>query len=328
MTRRENVILAMKHQETLWIPNNVTDCDIVLQQAVQERYEGRAEGKDEFGVEYEFNQEANGPVQKVGTRVVSEVENWKEEVTFPNVEDRSWEELAARDTAGWDRENKFSIVQLYNGMFERAHLMMGFEDVLCALLEEPEIMEDWFRKFTDYRIRLIRQIGKYYKPDAIMIFDDYSAKESMMMSLTTWRELIKPQIQRMVETAHEMGMFYILHCCGYMRPMIEDFIEMRVDAVHPVQVSNNPRELKEKYGKDLCFCGGFNNVEILDREDVTEEECREEIRNVLTNVAPGGSYIAWKPFFCRHPHVFLQELRPLVTEKMRQYGAAIPKELQ
>ena len=205
---------------------------------------------------------------------------------------------------------------------------MGFEDVLCALLEEPEIMEDWFRKFTDYRIRLIRQIGKYYKPDAIMIFDDYSAKESMMMSLTTWRELIKPQIQRMVETAHEMGMFYILHCCGYMRPMIEDFIEMRVDAVHPVQVSNNPRELKEKYGKDLCFCGGFNNVEILDREDVTEEECREEIRNVLTNVAPGGSYIAWKPFFCRHPHVFLQELKPLVTEKMRQYGAAIPKELQ
>ena len=51
MTRRENVILAMKHQETLWIPNNITDCDIVLQQAVQERYEGRTEGRDEFGVE-------------------------------------------------------------------------------------------------------------------------------------------------------------------------------------------------------------------------------------------------------------------------------------
>ena len=132
MTRRENVILAMKHQETLWIPNNITDCDIVLQQAVQERYEGRTEGRDEFGVEYEYNLEANGPVQKVGTRAVSCVEEWKKEIVFPNVEDRDWEALAARDTAGWDRENKFSIVQLFNGMFERAHLIRTCEDFSAA----------------------------------------------------------------------------------------------------------------------------------------------------------------------------------------------------
>lgn len=328
MTRRDNVILAMRHQETLWIPNNITDCDIVLQQAVQERYEGRGEGKDEFGVEYEFNKEANGPVQKIGVKVVSDLMNWKEEVHFPDLEDRDWEALAEKDTKNWDRENRFSIVQMYNGMFERAHLMMGFEEVLCALMEDPEVMEDWFRTFTDYRISLIRHIGKYYRPDAVMIFDDYSAKDSMMMSMSVWRSLIKPQIQRMVDAAHEMGMFYILHCCGYMRPMIEDFMEMGVDAVHPVQVANRPQELKQKYGKDLCFCGGFNNVEILDREDVTEQESRQEIRRVLTEVAPGGSYIAWKPFFCRYPQVFFEELKPLVAEKMEKAGVAVPAELQ
>ena len=36
---------------------------------------------------------------------------------------------------------------------------------------------------------------------------------------------------------------------------------------HKVHTTNVVEELKAKYGRDLCFCGGFNNVEILDRED-------------------------------------------------------------
>ena len=63
---RDNVLLAMKHEEPYWIPNNITDCDIVLQQAVQERYEGMTEGKDEFGVEFVYDKESRGPVVQIG----------------------------------------------------------------------------------------------------------------------------------------------------------------------------------------------------------------------------------------------------------------------
>ena len=127
----------------------------------------------------------------------------------------------------------------------------------------------------------------------------------MMMSLSTWRELIKLSLREWWILPMKWELFYILHCCGFMRPMIEDFIELGVDSrCHPVQISNHPEELKAKYGRELCFCGGFNNVEILDREDVTPEESREEIRRVFQKVAPGGSFVAWKPFFCKHPRIF------------------------
>ena len=147
---RDNVILAFQHKEPYWIPNSVTDCDIVLQSAVMERYEGKTTGFDEFGLEYVYNEEANGPVLKPGFQLVGDVDEW-EDIKFPDLDNRDWEAAAARDTAGWDRKNRFSIVQMFNGMFERAHMSMGYENVLMGLLTEPEAMEGWFRKFTDYR---------------------------------------------------------------------------------------------------------------------------------------------------------------------------------
>ena len=308
---RDNVVLAMQHKEPFWIPNSVTDCDIVLQSAVMERYEGRESGFDEFGVEYIYNEEAKGPVMKPGTQVLKEIENWRN-LKFPDLENRDWEAAAARDTATWDRENRFSIVQMFNGMFERAHMMMGFEDVLCALLTDEEEMGDWFKAFTDYRCGLIRKIAKYYKPDAVMIFDDYGTKNSMMFSPEVFRELIKPQLKRLVDTAHECGMYYILHGCGYYKPIFPDVVEIGVDAAHPVQVSNDPIELKAKYGDRITFLGGFDNVGILDREDCTEEETRAEVRRVLTELAPGGSFVSWRSFFCTHPEAYMDEYWKIV----------------
>lgn len=319
ITARENVILAMEHKKTMWIPNNITDMNIVLQQAVQERYEGGGEGKDVFGVEYQYNREAKGPVVKPGSKLVDDIENWREEIVFPDLESIDWEGAAERDTKNWDRKNKFSIVQLFNGMFERAHIMMGFEDTLCALLTDPEPMMDYFETFTDYRIEMIHKVSQYYKPDAIMIFDDYGAKESMMLSPETWRTFMKPNIQRMVDAAHECGMFFIFHCCGYYKPIFQDVVEMGVDAVHPVQVSNNPVELKKLYGDKICFCGGFDNVGILDKETSTEEDIRREVRRVINELSSEGSFVAWKSYFCVHSEAFMDELNKFIEEDVKLY---------
>lgn len=313
---RDNMVLAMQHKVPYWIPNNISDCDIVLQSAVVERYEGRTTGFDEFGVEYEYNEESRGPVMRPGARRLESVDDWYD-LKFPNVVGRDWEAAAARDTAGWDRENRFSIVQLFNGMFERAHMMMGFEDVLCALLTDKKTMAEWFQAFTDYRITLIRHIAKYYKPDAIMVFDDYAAKSAMLFSPDIFRELIKPQLRRMIDTAHECGLFYIVHCCGYVKPIFADIVELGADAIHPIQVTNNPVKLKEQYGDKICFCGGFDNVGILDKEGCTEQETREEVRRVLTAMETGGSFVAWCSFFCQHPRIYQDEYDKYISAKKK-----------
>ncbi len=325
MTRRENVIRTLDHAQPLWTPNLFTDVDMVLQSAVMERYEGRETGKDEFGVTYQYNEEARGPVQRPGDRVVKEIENWRDYVVFPDLEDRDWEGAAARDTAGWDRENRFSVVQMFNGMFERSHMMMGYEDTLCALLTDPDIMEEFYTEFTDYRIGLIRKIAKYYRPDAVMVFDDYASKNSLMMSLETWRDIFKGQLKRMIDAVHECGMYYILHCCGYLRPLLEDFIEIGADAVHPVQAENQPLELKKMYGGKITFCGCYDNVNILDREGVADSEIVEEVKHIMEDIAPGGSFIAWQSFFCQNPGLYREEIQKYIDREIEEKGIEIER---
>lgn len=316
MTRKENVIRVMRQEPPLWTPNLSTDIDLVLQSAVMERYEGRGVGKDEFGVTYQYNKEARGPVQCPGDRVVKEIENWRDYVVFPDLENRDWESAARRDTAGWDRKNKFSVVQMFNGMFERSHMLMGYEDTLCALLTDADVMEDFYTAFTDYRIGMIRKIAEYYKPDAVMVFDDYAAKDALMMSVETWRELFKGQLKRLIDAVHECGMYYILHCCGYLRPLLEDFIEIGADAVHPVQAENQPQELKQKYKGQITFCGCYDNVHILDREGAADEEIVEEARHIMEDIAPGGSFIAWQSFFCQNGELYRREIQKYIDREL------------
>lgn len=325
MTPRENMILAFDHKETLWIPNVFTDTDRVLQSTVNERYEGKESGSDEFGVNYTYVPEADAPIVTPGTQRLSDITRWKEEIVFPDVEAYDWEAGAARDTAGWDRENRFSVVMMYNGAFERLHCLMGFENALVALLDEPELTSEFFAAFVDYRVKLIRKIAEFYKPDSIMVFDDYGTDSSMMMSPNIWRSVLKPHVKRMIDTAHECELYYILHSCGYIKPIFPDIVELGADAAHPMQYANDVPELKGRFGKQITFTGGFNNTGIFDSPTVTEEEIRTEVRRVLTELAPGGSYIAWQTILAKESRrIFLDEVMKDSTPKMLALGVQPP----
>lgn len=64
------------------------------------------------------------------------------------------------------------------------------------------------------------------------------------------------------------------------------------DALNPLQLTNNPYELKKKYADRLCFVGGFDNQGVLDRQNVSYEERYGEIKYRIELMAPGGSWIA------------------------------------
>ena len=325
MKPRDNVLLAFKHKETLWTPNAFTDFDRVLQSTVNERYEGKESGSDEFGVNYTYVAEADAPIVTPGTCRLPDISGWREEIVFPDVEAYDWEAGAARDTAGWDRENKFSVVMLYNGPFERLHCLMGFENALIALLDEPETTSGFFAAFVDYRVKLFKKIAQYYKPDAVMVFDDYGTDSSMMMSAVVWRNVLKPHIKRAIDAAHQCGMYYILHSCGYIKPIFPDIVESGADAVHPMQYANDVPELKTKFGKQITFTGGFNNTGIFDSPTVSEGEIRIEVQRVLKEIAPGGSYIAWQTILGRESRkIFLDEVMKDSAPKMIAAGVVPP----
>ena len=292
ITARENILMAYHHEEPYWVPSQYLDQNTCVYTASQEGAHGYGCRQiDCFGVSWDFQPGMEGQMVTPGTKRLNDVTEW-EDLTFPDVEKWDWENAAARDTASWDRKNKISTVIMINGLFEQMHTFMGVEEAAVDLLLEPEATNDFLDKLTEYRIRQIQMIKKYYNPVKITFHDDYGEARNLMMSKETWQELMKPHLKKIVEAVHGEGMLYEHHSCGYIAPLIEEFIDLGFDALNPLQIKNDPFELKKKYRKDLCFVGGFDNQGILDRPGATYEERVKELRYRIELMAPGGSWIA------------------------------------
>ncbi len=291
MTRREQLLEVYKHKNIGYVPCFFTDMDFSQPAEINERPKGS--GMDWFGVEWEFVPAVMAPMVKPGTKRLTDICNWREELVFPDLSAIDWEAAAARETAGWDRENKISFMMLINGIFERTHALMGFEDALCAMYEEPEAYHELVDAITDYKLEVIRIIGTYYKPDVLSFHDDFGANDRMLMSTALWEEFFKEPLSRVIAETHRQGMLYEHHSCGYIAPIFGQLAELGIDAIDPLQVTNPVRELKDKYQDRVTFVGGYNNQAVYDRPGVTEEEIRQETRRAMEELAPGGSFVAF-----------------------------------
>lgn len=316
VTARENILRAYHHQEPYWVPSQYLDQNTCLYSASREGVSGYGHNTDCFGISWEYHPGEDGPMVAKGTKRLAEIENWREYLKMPDCETWDWESSAAADTAGWDRKNKISSVIMINGLFEQLHALTGFEDALCYLLTEPEAVGDFLDELTNYRIRQIQMIAEYYRPDKIQFHDDYGEARNTFMSLELWRKIFKPRLKRIIDAVHGKGMLYEHHSCGYIATLMDDFIELGMDALNPLQLQNNPYELKQKYAKKLCFVGGFDNQGILDRPGVSYGERVQEIRYRVKLMAPGGSWVA-------HPVMLDPEIGRALTDVLYEYNAPL-----
>jgi hypothetical protein len=287
--QRDNALLAYKHQTPAYIPTLFTDIAMIQACPEMERYCGNKSGKDYFGVDWTYVEDAHAPMPTPGNIIFEDMTEWRDYIKFPDLEAIDWEKQADIDVhtafmalvAGAGlvpredgksayEDGKLVLCMVINGMFERLHAFMGFENALIALATEPEECYEYFKAAADWKIAYFKKIAKYYKVDVINAHDDYGSADRLFMSPQTWRELIKPHLKRMVDACHEEGIIYQHHSCGYIEPIFEDLVEIGVDAIDPLQAGNkNLKELKEKFGDKITFCGGFDNQGILEAPGVT-----------------------------------------------------------
>ncbi|POP34252.1 hypothetical protein C3B58_03755 [Lactonifactor longoviformis] len=320
MTARENILMAYHHEEPYWVPSQYLDQNTCLYTATQEGVKGFGRFVDCFGISWDYRPGDEGPMVTKGTRRLEDIEDWRETLPMPDCESWPWEESAAKDTAGWDRKNKISSVIMINGLFEQLHSLTGFEDALCFLLTAEDAVCDFLDALADFRIRQIQLIAKYYRPDKIQFHDDYGEARNTFMSVETWRRIFKPRLKRIVEAVHGEGMLYEHHSCGYVAPLIEEFIDLGADALNPLQIQNDPFALKKKYRKELCFVGGFDNQGILDRPGATYEERVKEIRFRVELMAPGGSWVA-------HPTMVDPMIGKALVDVLYEYNEPLMKKV-
>jgi len=263
---------------------------------------------DWFGQSWTYEPKIGACNPTPGSHLLEDITAWEDVIRFPEFHNMDWEGYAARDTALWDRDRKMSRVTIGYGMWERLFCIMPFDEALCALQEEEEACYAFFGAVADHKIRLHEYVFRYYKPDLIVMHDDYGSGSGLFMSPDTWRRLLKPHLKRIIDHAKSHGVMYEHHCCGYFAPLVEEIADLGAVAVNPLHKSNDPAELKKKLGKKLTFVGGFD-TQYMDYAATTEEQLRQSVRHTMDQMAPGGS---WVPTYM----LTRKERLPIVMDEM------------
>ena len=115
----------------------------------------------------------------------------------------------------------------------------------------------------------------------------------MIMSPETWRTLLKPLMAELFAIGKSRGLWVAHHCCGALRPIIPDLVEIGLDVLNPVQAGcpgMDPMELKREFGDRLAFMGGVDTQGMLPFATASEvRNSTERLIDAMT--AGGGGYI-------------------------------------
>jgi uroporphyrinogen decarboxylase len=176
-----------------------------------------------------------------------------------------------------------------------SQFLRGFEDWFLDMAAEPKIMDYLFNLLTDIMLGtvgdVLDEVGDLV--DVVSVSDDIGMQDRTTVSPEMYRRLIKPCQARAYDFIHDRTSAPLMyHTCGSVYAILDDLIEIGVDALNPVQTNATNMEagrLKREFGDRISFWGGIDSARILPRG--TTEEVREEVQRVIRTMGPGGGYV-------------------------------------
>ncbi len=216
----------------------------------------------------------------------------------------------------WREEGRWITGGLWFG-FDITHShMVGTENVLVGMVEEPEWIMDMFETELDVSIKLLERVWDAgYTFDEVHWYDDMGYKNTQFFSMKMYRELLKPYHQRAIDWAHQHGCVARLHSCGDIMPLVPELVGMGLDGLNPLEVKAGmePETLKKQFGDRLVFHGGVNAVN-WDKPDIITAE----IEHLIPIMKENGGYI----FASDHsipPHVSFSDFTNII-ETVKRVG--------
>jgi uroporphyrinogen decarboxylase len=217
---------------------------------------------------------------------------------LPDVDQLDYLVDGVHDTAKYWYENSDKALVGFAGasIYETAQGLRGYETLFTDFVLNQKFLEKMLDKIADANVEYAKRYCEAIADYAQVIVvggEDIGAQGMLQIKPELYRQMVIPRIKRLWQTfKNNTDAYLYVHSCGYIEPIIDDFIDAGIDIINPVQVGSgmDPRKLKEEYGSRVTFWGGgIDTQHTLTNGSV--EDVREEVKERINIFAPGGGYV-------------------------------------
>jgi hypothetical protein len=174
--------------------------------------------------------------------------------------------------------------------FERMQFLRGVEALMLDLLERPAGLMKLRDRICDWDLALLDRWTQT-DVDGIQWGDDWGGQGALLIDPEAWRELFKPIYAEYVRRIHAAGKFAFMHTDGYVFDILEDLIEIGVDAINSQLFCMDIEAIGRQFKGRITFWGEIDQQQIL--PFASTAETRRAVRRVADALYDGhGGIIA------------------------------------
>ena len=265
ITPKENFKMLYRGEVPMWIPMSTDKLTLTPRidpdnmarafafEANSITPEEMVGGKDKFGIEWVYVPVAQGSMVKPGNPTLLDVNDWKEVINFPNIEEWDWEGTK-KSHEEYCKTDRLIQVTMLTGFFERLISFMDFENAALAMIDDDqkEALHELYSAIADLYIKMIDKFIECYNMDLFQLHDDWGSQRAPFFSLNTAMEMIVPHMKRIVDHCHSKGIFIELHSCGKNEMLVPAYIEAGFDS-WTGQPMNDKNLLYDLYGDKIML---------------------------------------------------------------------------
>jgi uroporphyrinogen decarboxylase len=205
---------------------------------------------------------------------------WPQSVALTNLASRV---MAKRVPDG------MKVMVIPGGVFEWTTWLMGLVPFCYALVDQPDLVDAVIEKVAGCIYAVVEDLMGEETIGGIFMGDDLGYASGTIVSPQTLRKKFLPQTQRIVDLVHDAGKLFLFHSCGDMYAVMDDLIEMGIDAKHSFEDKIlSVEQAYERWSDRVAIVGGVD-VHLL--ASGTEEQVRTRTRQILDACGPGGGYV-------------------------------------
>jgi uroporphyrinogen decarboxylase len=240
--------------------------------------------RNEWGVILEANEEEHGVPVEGPIRTIDDLRRYAPPDPHAPGRYQSLERLVRK------YKGQLAIGVHLNDVFSIPRYLMGFENLMMAVAELPELVRGLVDLSVQTNLAMAKECARR-GADFVFTGDDYASRQGPFISPRTFEKLFNPGLKEVIGGFKQYGLAVIKHTDGAIGPLLEMIVGSGIDCLDPIDptAGMDIGRMKQQYGGRIALKGNVDCAQTLTFG--TEQQVVEETKAVIRKAADGGGLI-------------------------------------